>query len=149
LKDYVRAREDNPDVPRTASDICAVQAINQIFKWGGPEVTFDCTFDQGEPYRGHIRDRETSQRAKRKFPYFSRLTTTEADMRSTAALQCADLFAWCRSHKDVEQRFYWQEEMGILHWHDESTNYENLMHPLKDMVNITRSLKFPKRKLHR
>lgn len=149
LKDYVRAREDNPDVPKSASDICAVQAINQIFRWGGSEVMYVCTFDQGEDFRGHICDREKSQKAKKRFPTYSRLTTLSADMRLVPALQCADLFAWCRSHEGLEQRFCWQKEMEMLHWHDETTDYKRLMQPIKEMVDITRSFNLPKRKLHR
>jgi hypothetical protein len=149
LADFVRARQENPDVPDTAYEICATQAINQFFQWGPSHAKFHCIFDQGEPFRSHILHRTQNRKSKSRYPAYNRVTTTEADMRITPALQCADLFAWAYSHKDEEQRFYWQEElMGLAGMH-QTANYEMLLHPNKTVVDAWRSCKLPKHRRHR
>jgi len=34
LAEFIKARQDNPDVPRSANEVCATQAVYDCMKWG-------------------------------------------------------------------------------------------------------------------
>jgi hypothetical protein len=68
LKDYIKARSENPRVPRNATMLLATQSVSRIIRQG---VRFgfkfyDLTFDQNEPYMGHIIDRQKNKRARKR-----------------------------------------------------------------------------------
>jgi hypothetical protein len=115
LKDYIRARGDVQDVPPSVDEILAVQVMSKCIEFArdfAGTKYFNLVFDQGEPFRGHIIDRQRHSKFRQAFPKFENvINVSEANMRFFSALQLADLFAYCHSHKrDAGDKFRWQEK---------------------------------------
>lgn len=151
LEDFSKARNDNPDVPKDANEICVRQAVFDCMKWGFDGLgvqNIHLYFDQGESFRGYICNLVNHPKVLKDLPYLSRITSiAEADMRITPALQFADLLAWCISHKQ-DVRTKWHERM-LKNPHEEyMVDYNQLMNPLPRAVELAKKWKFPKRKLH-
>jgi hypothetical protein len=151
LEDFIRARKDNPDVPKNADEVCVTQAVFDCMKWGFDGLgaqNIHLYFDQGESFRGHICDRVNSRKVLMELPWLAKITSiTEVDMRMTPALQFADLLAWCISHKQ-DIRTKWHERM-LKNPHEEyMVDYEQLMNPLPRAVELAKKWKLPKRRLH-
>ncbi len=150
IKDYIRARDENEGLPVSLDEVLATEAINAVFKFGndfaGTEY-FDLIYDQNEPYRGHILDRQRHPKAVKVLQMFEKIATnTEANMRLFPPLQLADLWAWCVSHKREEQIWKWQQKM-LNHPSDEAYgDYEKLSRPIQGTIDLVRKWKFPKRK---
>jgi hypothetical protein len=152
LKDYLRARKDHPDVPPTAEEILVTQVLHGCLKWDIDYIgsnTWHLFFDQNEPYRGHVCDRQNKREMLRKFPLMKKVVeNAEADMRHVPALQLADLFAWCVSQKNRKRPFNWQDKVLSLDrghmW--EWLDYAALTHPIPGMTDLMKSWKLPKRK---
>jgi hypothetical protein len=151
LKEFVRAREDNPDVPRTANEICATQAVYECQQWGirGLNTShYHLFFDQNEPFRGHIMDRLNSKRTMHNIPNMRSITECcQADMRYVPALQLADLVGWCASHNKNRVPENWHRKMlGVIF--QVTPSYSELVNPVPLAVKFAKEGKFPKRKLH-
>jgi hypothetical protein len=151
LGDFIKAREDKPEVPKNANEICVTQAVYDCMKWGFDGLgvqNIHLYFDQGESFRGHICDRVNNPEVSKDIPFLARITRiAEVDMRVTPALQFADLLGWCVSHKqDVRTR--WHERL-LKNPHEEyMVGYDQLMNPLPQAVELARKWKLPRRKLH-
>jgi hypothetical protein len=132
LKDFMRAANDNPDVPKDVTVLCATQSVMQAITRG--EVMgahfYHLVFDQHEPFMKHIIDRQTNKKARKQLgPIVERITSViPADMRRVPALQMADLFAWCYSHKNVKPHHVWQKKL-LAHrdWVDDWFGYDALV----------------------
>jgi len=149
LKDFIRAREGNSEVPRSAAEICATQSLNGCLQWGQDIMGahyYHLFFDQSEPFRGHIVDRQRNPKVLKQLPLLSRIARNdEVDMRQTPALQMADLFAWCVSHKS-RARLKWHKALLDIPRMDEWIDYKELMKPVPGVASLVSSWKLPKRK---
>jgi hypothetical protein len=154
LKDHDRARKDQPGiVPPDANEICALQAMHSCFKWARhyePKIDgYRLVFDQKEPFRGHIWDRYSNPKVRKRYPDYAKIIKiSEADMRFEAALQVADLLAWCVSHQADEVKAVWHEEMLSRPWMQELGTYDKLVKPVPGALNLWRSFNLPKRRIH-
>jgi len=151
LDDFKRARDANPEVPKDATEILATQALHACLEWGqsrGAHVWY-LFFDQNEPYRGHISDRRHNPKAVRQVPLMDRVfIQEEADMRYVAALQAADLFAWCVSHKK-KHLHAWQTDLLRLPRLDEWIEYGDLLKPIPGVADLVKKWKLPRRRATR
>lgn len=152
LQDFQRARLENSQVPPDANEICATQAIASCFQWAKNYDSIEgyrLVFDQNEPFRGHIWDRYSNPKVKKRYPHYSGIIEiSEANMRFKPALQIADLLAWCVSHKDEPHQFAWQEELLSRPWWQEHGKYEQIIKPVPGVLETWRSFNLPKRKRH-
>ncbi len=150
LKEYIQARNDVPDVPTSADELLVTQVLRKCLLFsrdfaGTQHLSF--VFDQNEPFRGHIIDRQRSPKFVALFPEFKNIiSNTEADMRFVPALQLADLFAYCHSRKRTAvDKFRWEEKM-LAHPTDVGyAGYKQLIAPIRPNIELTRSMKFPRR----
>jgi hypothetical protein len=150
LKDYIRARKDVPDVPPSVDETLVMQTISKCIEfardYAGTKY-FSLVFDQNEPFRGHIIDRQRNSKFLRLFPKINDIiSNTEADMRFFPALQLADLFAYCHSHKRATgEKFRWEEKI-LSHPVDEGyADYDKLIKPIIPNIEMTRQMRFPRR----
>ena len=154
LDDFVRARTSNPEVPRTAEEICATQTLFRCLQWGeyrGAELHhpffYHLVYDQGEKFMGHVLDRKHNKKAKKHLAMMERVTVTETDMRHTPALQMADLFAWCISHKKSKHRYAWQNRiLAYSKWIDDWLEYNQLVKIIPGVSDLVKSWNLPPRK---
>jgi hypothetical protein len=150
LEGYLQARNEVPDIPNSVDEILATETANAMFEFGknfaGTEY-FNFVYDQREPYRGHIVDRQRNSRAVKEWPMMQQIVSiTDSNMRIMLPLQLADLWAWCVAHKRDGDIWEWQRKM-LNHPSDEAYgNYENLSRPKMDVIERARKCKFPKRK---
>lgn len=149
LEDFKKAREVNSDVPKDATEICATQAAWRCLEWGADIAKADfyhLFFDRGEPFRGHICDRMRNPKAQKRLPLLDRITHIgESDCRHVPALQLADLFAWCVSHKN-KMPYRWQTRVLNLPRIDEWLDYKELVKPFPTTANLVKSWKLPRRR---
>jgi hypothetical protein len=150
LKDFIKAREYNPDVPKDANEVLATTALYRCLEWGSEILMADwyhLFFDQNEPFRGHVSDRTRNPKAVKQIPLLDRIVMKgEVDMRVTPALQVADLFAWCVSHKNALPRYEWQDRLLSHKYMDEWLEYDKLVKPIQQTVDIVKQWKLPSRK---
>jgi hypothetical protein len=150
LKDYLRARADNREVPRTLTELLSTQVVYRCLDLGYRMETdfFHLFFDQGEPYMGHIMDRKRKAAARKQIPMLEKIIQIgEIDMRKTPGLQMADVFAWCASHRDIRPRPRWQNV--ILNHHkvfDERFRYEQIVTIQPGITDLVNSWGLPRRK---
>ena len=150
LKDYKRAQSEGFDIPHCVDEELATQGLRKCVKYAqrhGPATYLSFVFDQNEPFRGHIIDRQRNSKFVRMFPEIKDvISNTEADMRFVPALQLADLLAYCYSHRfDEGEKFRWEEKM-LAHPIDRGiANYESWSNPLTANIELARSMKFPRR----
>jgi hypothetical protein len=153
LPDHIRARSALENIPKNANEICSIQALHRCLEWGRDIVGADfyhLIFDQGEPFRGHIEDRRVSKKAVREFPVLGRITAvTDADMRNVPALQIADLFAWCVSHKKENKKYSWQRRVLNIDRMDDWINEPHLMNPIARTMELMKEWKLPRRRPNR
>jgi hypothetical protein len=151
LKDFIRARAANPEVPKTATEICATSTVLRCLEWGGHigAKFYHLIFDQGEPFMSHILDRQNNKKARKHLaPITSRITSIgQSDMRDVPALQMADLFAWCISHKNQKPRHNWQNRLLSQHarWVDDWFTYDQLINIIPGVSDLVKSWKLPGR----
>jgi hypothetical protein len=151
LKDYVRARRDVATVPPSADEILAAEAVNACFVFGRDFTAakhYSLVFDQNEPFRGHVLDRQRSPKFRKAFPMAAKIVSnTEADARFVPALQVADLFAYCYSHKrDTGTQRIWQRRILSFPSKEAYADYPNLIRPRTEIVSAIKSMRFPRRK---
>ena len=150
LKDFIEARKVSPEVPTTATEACAVQALYACLEWGRENARaerYHLFFDQGEPYHGHIVDRKRNSKVLKQLPLLANITHSgEADMRLEPALQLADLYAWCVSHKAQDQGFKWQQKLLRMDRTDEQLTYDVLINPIPGVADLVKSWKLPRRR---
>lgn len=153
LDDFLKARKVNPAVPKTATELCATQAAWRCVDLGyrAGANFFHLVFDQGEPFMGHIHDRMRNKKARKHLKILNRITSlTEADMRLFPAIQMADLFAWCISHKNSESRFKWQNRiLAYRKWIDEWFTYEHMAQIKPETADLVNSWNLPPRRATR
>jgi hypothetical protein len=151
LKDFLRARDVNPEVPKSATEICATSTVLRCLQWGehiGADF-YHFIFDQGEPFMSHVLDRQNNKKARKHLaPITGRITSIgQSDMRDVPALQMADLFAWCISHKNNTPRHGWNNRLLNHHakWVDDWFDYDQLIKILPGVSNLVNSWKLPAR----
>jgi hypothetical protein len=153
LKDFVAAQGTIPDAPHNANDACLRETGAEILLWSSNQAACDqCHFffDQGEPFYGHLTQLMQSKKAMKDAFLLQRITyRTEADMRGVPALQLADLYAWCVSHRLAEWQPKWLVRLLKNHWSGVWLDKTNL-HELKlDQIALSRTWNLPKRKATR
>jgi hypothetical protein len=152
LKDFNEHREENPDLPQNANEACLRQVLGEVLLWSQNQAACEhihCFFDQGEPFYGVLCHLLQNKRALKDAVYLQKITSrTEADMRITPALQMADLYAWCVSHRLSAWKPKWQIKLLKTHWlgqwFDKSTLVASNIRP--DQQAIYKSWNLPKRK---
>jgi hypothetical protein len=148
LDDFKRARDVNPDVPKNATEIMATQALNACLEWGQSRGAdfWHLFFDQNEPYCGHVSDRQRNPRALKQVPLLKRIFIKPSpDMRRSPALQLADMFAWCVSHKN-KHRHEWHRDLINLKRLDRWLGYDDLVNPIPGVADLVEKWKLPRRR---
>lgn len=150
LKDYVQALSEAEGVPNSANEVLALDTVNACMSFGKDYIganKFRLVYDQNEPFRGHIVDRRKSQRALKAYPVLEEIVEIkEDDSRLVPALQVADLFAYCYSHKrDAGSKPKWEEKVLKIPLNEGYGDKSRLMKPIPKTVEVVRSLKLPKR----
>jgi hypothetical protein len=150
LDDFRRARQHNPNMPRSITELFMSESVSFCFRIGtrvGAD-SYHFHFDQGEPFYGHLVDRINHRAAREAIPLLAKIRHHERiNMRVSPAIQMADLFAWCISHNDAATRG-WHETLHRLPWSSLSLNYELLMNPTAGVLELVRSWKLPPRGLN-
>jgi hypothetical protein len=120
LKDFVAARKTVPGIPRNANDSCLREAATDILLWSEDQAKCkECHFffDRGEPFYGHLKHLLESKKARNDAFLLKKITdTTESNMRRVPALQLADLYAWCASHRSASWQPRWQVKLLSSHY---------------------------------
>jgi len=151
LVDYERARKVVPRLPNSVNEICTSECLGFCFQWGRRVKAdwFELYFDQGEPFYGHVYDRRNNKKSKKRITLMDKVVVlAEVDMRVSAALQVADLFAWCINHKDGVRR-EWHDRLNRLPWGSTILDYDHLVNPTPGALERTSDWGLPKRKPNR
>lgn len=153
LKDFVEHAKANPAAPQNANEVLLRQSLALLLPWSrqGADPPCDechCTFDQGEPFYGHLDDVMTRKKARQDAHALSSITSrTQANMRRVPALQLADLLAWSQSHKLDENKPQWHESIlkadFAKEWHDRTTFWN---HSLPDQQAVWNTWKVNRRR---
>lgn len=153
LKDFVRFRSEAHLGPKTAPECLATQALGAVVEWGEDVMQADSyhfVFDQNEPYLGHVHDRKHNRKSRKALPIMEKVRISEGDMRKTAALQLADLFAWCVSQRSRTPQFKWQVRLLKKDRVDEFLDYEALTTKLiPGVAEMVEGWKLPPKKATR
>jgi hypothetical protein len=149
LKDYIRAKQSVSVIP-TADEILATESLNACFKFGRDFTDsqyYHLVYDQNEPFRGHVLDRQKKRKAVETWPMFGDIiSNTQANSRFVPALQLADLFAYCYSHKrDKGQKFPWEARVLSFPIEEAYADYQRLINPRKQTLALAQSMRFPPR----
>jgi len=147
LKDFRRMQAELPDYgPQDATEVCCLQSMFHVFRLGERVGTnfYHLYFDQNEPFYRHAVDRWKNKKAKKILAPFKKVVHCgESNARDVPALQMADLFAWCVSHKnDVRQE--WHGRVLSLYRIDEWLDYEMLSNPEQFPRMLRTYCKLPK-----
>jgi hypothetical protein len=149
LKDFLRARETNPELPKDVTEICATQAAGFALRQGFTYEAhfFHFYFDQNESFRKHIEQRKLNKKANAHLKQINDriIHIGGSDMRHVPALQMADLFAWCVSYQYRKPRYKWQNRI-LDHNNFEWFDYDKLLavrSDFPDMVKQVRSWGLP------
>lgn len=152
LKEYMMARSENAQVPKDATMLLATQSVSRIVRQGElfGVIGYDLTFDQNEPYMGHVLHRKNSKRAQKDVGAITEKLTSiaQANSRLVYGLQIADLFAWCYSHAHLKYpRFRWKNRL-LNHrwWVEDRYEYDAMRSVIPGVHEIVESWKLPKRK---
>jgi hypothetical protein len=120
LKDFVKQAKDVPGTPNNANESCFRQALGEVLLWSANQASCEdihLFFDQGEPFYGHLCQLLNSKQAMKDAFLLQKIShRSESDMRRVPALQLADLYAWCVSHRLSEWKPRWQVRMLKTHW---------------------------------
>lgn len=150
LDDFLRATNDNPEVPKDVTELCATQSVAQAMERGAASFGahfFHLIFDQNEPFKKHVIHRQENKKARKHLTQIvNRITSvTEADMRSVPALQMADLFAWTYSHKMQKPHHSWQKRL-LRHrsWVDDWYGYDMLVQIRPGVSDLVNSWNIPR-----
>jgi hypothetical protein len=150
LADYVQARTVNADVPNTATELCAAQSVGMLLARGKAQGAhfYHLTFDQGEPFMGHVQDRRNNKKARYHLKPIADgiVSITEANMRVVPALQMADVFAWSYSHKKTIANDWQQTLLEHAKWVDDWYDYKAIAKVIPGVADLVRSWKLPPRK---
>jgi hypothetical protein len=95
---------------------------------------------------GHITQRARNKKSRRhlKLLFDRILSIGEADMRRVMALQLADLYAWCISHKTAKHRRKWHNRiLNQRKWIDDHYGYDAIVKVNETMVELTKSWSLP------
>jgi hypothetical protein len=133
LKDFVEHAETHPNEPQNVNEACLRQALPDVLNWCQDQAACKhchCFFDQGEPFYGILSQIMQSKKAMRDAWLLEIIThRSESDMRCVPALQLADLYAWCQSHRNSDWQPRWKMKLLRTHfswqWMDRS-NFDNV-----------------------
>ena len=150
LKDFQRVLAVIPDIG-SVEHICATQCTAFCLHYGLHigAISFEMFFDRNEPFFGHIQDRVNNRQAKHFDPIWKRVhTLAESEMHNLPGLQAADLLAWTinDSHKLNGTRFEWQNKLLAIDRDKEWFDYDRLLKPQRDKMDIIKTWKLPKRR---
>jgi hypothetical protein len=152
LKDFRQYQTDNPSGPQDATEIlatCALWHAFECFKLCEGDF-LQMYFDQNEPFYGHVKDRLTNPRFIRDAKAHGldvgrRLFAAETNMRSVAALQAADLLAYCVANS-YNVRFSWQQTILDMNRQNEWLDYPKLDIDFEKYDRIVSKYKLPRRR---
>jgi hypothetical protein len=120
LKDFIACAKVNPIASKNANEACLRQAIGEVLTWSEDQAACNechCIFDQGEPFYGFLVHLLQTKKALQRAPLLRKITFRgEADSRRTPALQYADFYAWCQSHRNSKRKPKWQTKMLNTHF---------------------------------
>jgi hypothetical protein len=148
LADWLKARQERPDLANRVAEIFASESLGFCFKRGHSlgVKRYQLYFDRGEPFYGYVYDRYNSPKARKAMPLLESIAHIgESDMRDAPALQMADLFAWCVNHNHQVVRD-WHAGIHYLPWHSLHLDYARLINPHPKAIEMTRAFNLPKRK---
>jgi hypothetical protein len=150
LDDFKRAAEVKPDIG-TAEYNCAIQSGSLVFHYGEAVGArqYQFYFDRNERFYGHIRDRVDNKKSRQHSVLWKAVVSTaEVDMRHVPALQACDLLAWSINHEYEEgkARFPWQARVLKVDRCNSWYNYERLINPVQEHIDIVKTFKLPRRK---
>jgi hypothetical protein len=147
LKDFVKARKENPKIPQNANDVLIREALYRCTEWGRRIGVrkYHMVFDQSEPFRGYVWDFKHNPKSKREYPILERFALTEDDMRDRPGLQMADLFAFSHSNRQTYHATVWHQIARSLEQDRVDFTYEKLLNPLNEPIEKSIRWKLPKR----
>lgn len=153
LKDFKMALAEVPDLG-TPENICAIQCFAFCYVYGiyTGASKFQLFFDRNEPFYGHVLDRMNNRGSKRRDAIWRQVySVTEADMRHIPGLQAADLLAWSVNHEKQEGkcRFDWQQRIIDVDREKECYEHEMLLKPNREVIDLIKTWKLPKRRAPR
>jgi hypothetical protein len=150
LKDFIECAKSNPKASKNAEEACFRQSLWEILTWSEEQAASEechCFFDRGEPFYGHLVHMLESKKALRGSPLLRKVTVRrEADSRRTPALQLADLYAWCQSHRNAEWQPKWQKKLLNTHFRWNWIDKTNVNDINEDHQNEFLAWNLPKRK---
>jgi hypothetical protein len=115
LKDFVAHFKANPTHPHNADQTCLRHLLATVIWWAQTKaMCTECAmfFDQGEPFLGHLIQIMQSKKAMKDAPSLAMITSKgDADSKNVPALQLADLYAWCVSHRNSVWRPQWLKDL--------------------------------------
>jgi hypothetical protein len=149
LKDYLRARNEVVIPPSPDQDL-ATATINACFIYGkqfAGTKYLSLVYDQNEPFRGYILDRQHNPKATKMWPEFADIiSNTEENSRFVPALQFADLLAYCYCNKrERGVKFEWERKMLSHPIEEGYADYPVLVNPNREAILATEAMKFPRR----
>jgi hypothetical protein len=150
LKDFLQALKKFPKLG-SPEHLCAINAVAFCTAWGlfTKYRKFQWFFDQGERFYGHIHDRLTNKKARRAAPELENtVCISEANMRHVAALQAADLLAWCvnRKYQQGRTEHEWQKRLLAIERDADWFDSKQLANPNLKHMDIVHSWKLPSRR---
>ena len=120
LKDFIEASQRLPNSPTNVNESCLRVALTDVLPWANDQASCDqCHFffDQGEPFYGHLVQLLQSKRAVKDAHFLRKITHCgESNSRLVPALQLADLYAWCQSHRNSSWQPQWQTKLLKTHF---------------------------------
>ena len=154
LADFLRARTVNPKLPSDVNVLCATQSVDHVVAQGVQFgfTQFELTFDQNEPFAGHIMHRQQNKKARRDLKaILDRIISVGvADTRQVMALQLADLYAWCFSHKNEKKRKTWHNRiLNQRKWVSDWYAYDAIVNTRPGVPELVASWNLPPTKATR
>ena len=114
LKDLASAKLA-PGVARNGNEICIRQSLHSCLDWGQIQAAckeYILYFDRGEPFYGYAKAVWESKKARKDIPLLSQIIgITEMNMRSSSAMQLADLYGWAVSHFHDNAKADWHQDI--------------------------------------
>jgi hypothetical protein len=148
LKDFVDHAKRYPEQPQNVNESCLRQALPELLNWCKDQAACEhchCFFDQGEPFYGILSQILQSKQAIRDAWLLKMIThRSESDMRFVPALQLADLYAWCQSHRNSTWQPKWKAKLLRTHFRWQWLDKSNLDNVEPGSQEVWRSWNLPK-----
>jgi hypothetical protein len=150
MDDFKRALGTIPDLG-TPEGACAMTCVDLCFQYGVNYLRgrrFNLIFDRGEPFYGHLKDRQNNKASLKIDPIWEKTALTELNMRELPGLQVADVFAWATNarHRHGRIEHEWQERLLAKHREDRLLSYERLLKPNLETIDLVKSWRLPRRR---